>query len=300
MRADKWQASATAHAARVEPWIAGRRARRPRGQKNAIEDFLFDYYPYSPSKLATWHPGYGIVLEGERADAYLNFNGYRSEGGGATADLAWLEPRRARLDVAIRILTGTATRTPGTGCFGLHEWAMTYRLTQDELRHAYLPLRVSPDEVTATVDSVGLRCTHLDAFRFFTPDATPLNEHEPTRQTQPDFEQPGCLHAGMDLYKYAFWFSPLVSSDLVMDCFENAAQARELDMRASPYDMAPFGLDPVRVETPEGRREYAAEQRSLMERTDPLRQRLLTVLQGLQDTADRAPLPSASHGDPRP
>jgi len=297
---DEWQASATAHAARVEPWIAGRRARRPRGQKNAIEDFLFDYYPYSPSKLATWHPGYGIVLEGERADAYLNFSGYRSEGGGATADLAWLEPRRARLDVAIRILTGTATRTPVTGCFGLHEWAMTYRLTQDQLRHAYLPLRVSPADVAATVDSVGLRCTHLDAFRFFTPDAIPLNEHEPTRQTQPDFEQPGCLHAGMDLYKYAFWFSPLVSSALVMDCFENAAQARELDMRASPYDMAPFGLDPVRVETPEGRREYAAEQRAVMERTNPLRQRLLTVLQGLQDTADRAPLPSASHGDPRP
>ena len=111
----------------------------------------------------------------------------------------------------------------------------------------------------------------------------PLNALEPTRATQPDLEQPGCLHAAMDLYKYAFWFSPLVSSDLVMDCFENAARARELDMRASPYDMAPFGLEPIRVETPEGRADYAAEQRELMTATDPLRLRLTSVLTSLRD-----------------
>jgi hypothetical protein len=95
-------------------------------------------------------------------------------------------------------------------------------------------------------------------------------------------EQPGCLHAGMDLYKYAFWFSPLVPSDLVMDCFENAARARALDMRASPYDMSPFGLEPIHVETPEGRREYAVEQMSLMTATTPLRGRLIAALSGLR------------------
>jgi hypothetical protein len=284
--ASDWLPLADAHRQRVEPWVSGRLARRPSGQRNAIEDFLFDYYPYSPGKLATWHPGHGTVLEGDEAGSYAALTGYRRVAGGVTADLAWLEPRRTRLEMAIRILSGTASRPAVTGCFGMHEWAMTYRLTQDELRHAYLPLRVTPDEVASTVGSVGLRCTHIDAFRFFTPAAVPLNELVPTRATQPDLEQPGCLHAGMDLYKYAFWFSPLVSSDLVADCFENAMRARELDMRASPYDMAPFGLEPIRVETPEGRREYAARQQELMTMTGPLRQRLTEVLKQLTAALD--------------
>ena len=277
-----WLPLAEAHAERVRPWVDGRLARRPRGEKNAIEDFLFDYYPYSPGRLLTWHPGYGIVLEGPRADSYLDLAGYRRLEGGVTADLAWLGPRRQRLEVAIRVLEGAASRAAMTGCFGLHEWAMVYGLDQDQVRHHYLPLRLSPAVVSATVDTIGLRCTHIDAYRFFTPSAVPLNEHEPTRGTQPDLEQPGCLHAGMDLYKYAFWFTPLVPSDLVADCFENAARARELDMRASPYDMAPFGLEPIPVETPDGRREYAAEQRAMITATEPLRLRLTTALLDLR------------------
>lgn len=287
MLASQWLPLAQAHRERVEPWIAGRLARRPQGRKHAVEDFLFDYYPYSPGKLATWHPGYGIELEGDEARAYLRLAGYRPTGTGVTADLARLEQRRHRLDLALRILAGTACRPAATGCFGLHEWAMTYRLTQEELRHSYLPLRVTPEQVATTVETVGLRCTHIDAFRFFTPPAVPRNATQPTREAQPDIEQPGCLHAAMDLYKYAFWFAPLVSSDLVMDCFENAARARELDMRASPYEVASFGLEPIPVETPEGRRQYAIEQRSVIAATDPLRQRLTDTLTGLRDALDR-------------
>ena len=283
-----WLAEQARHRERVQPWVSGRLERQSRGRKHAIEDFLFDYYPYSPGKLATWHPGYPVVLEGEQSRPYLGLSGYRSTGDGATADIAWLKPRRARLNAAISILDGAAARPPVTGCFGLHEWAMTYGLTQEELRHAYLPLRVTPAEVSATVDAIGLRCTHMDAFRFFTPDAVPLNELQPTRDTQPALEQPGCLHAAMDLYKYAFWFSPLVSSDLVMDCFENAARARELDMRASPYDMAPFDLEPIRVETAEGRREYAAAQQELMATTAPLRQQLIAALRDLLAALDKS------------
>ncbi len=290
-----WLAEQARHRERVQPWVSGRLERQSRGRKHAIEDFLFDYYPYSPGKLATWHPGYPVVLEGQQSQPYLRLSGYRSTGDGATADIAWLEPRRARLNAAISILDGAAARPPVTGCFGLHEWAMTYGLTQEELRHAYLPLRVTPAEVSATVDAIGLRCTHMDAFRFFTPDAVPLNELQPTRDTQPALEQPGCLHAAMDLYKYAFWFSPLVPSDLIMDCFENAVSAREIDMRASPYDMDPFGLEPIRVETAEGRREYAAAQQDLMASTAPLRARLITALSGLRQ-ADRESGTSATPG----
>jgi hypothetical protein len=294
VRQDEWQLRAAQHADRARPWVAARLARRAVGRKHAIDDFLFDYYPFSPAKLSAWHPGFGVILEGPAADSYLSTPGYTRAGEGVTGDVTWLSSKLPRLEMAIRILSGTASRPPVTGCFGLHEWAMVYGLAQDQVRHEYLPLRVSPAAVTATVESVGLRCTHIDAFRFFTPEAVPLNALEPTRATQPDVEQPGCLHAAMDLYKMATWFSPLVSSDLMMDCFENAARARQLDMQASPYDVSGFGLAAIQVETPEGRREYAAAQRELMEATDPLRARLLADLVTLQFEAAQAGLQGAS------
>jgi hypothetical protein len=285
VRQDEWQIRAARHADRVRPWVDARLARRAEGRRHAVDDFLFDYYPFSPAKLSAWHPGLGVVLEGPDAHSYLSTPGYRRLGEGVTADVALLAGRLPRLEVAIRILSGTASRPPVTGCFGLHEWAMVYGLTQDEVRHDYLPLRVSPTEVRTAVDAVGLRCTHIDAYRFFTAEAVPINSVEPTRATQPDMEQPGCLHAAMDLYKMACWFSPLVASDQLMDCFENAARARRLDMQASPYDVSGFGLASIRVETPDGRREYAAAQRDLMERTDPLRTRLLEALTTLRSEA---------------
>ena len=41
-----------------------------------------------------------------------------------------------------------------------------------------------------------------------------------------------------------------------MDCLELAARARALDMRASPYDLAGFGFEPIAVENAAGRTEY--------------------------------------------
>ncbi len=298
MRQEEWQRRATEHAERVRPWVEARLARRAEGRKHAVDDFLFDYYPFSPAKLSAWHPGYGVELEGPEASAYLASPGYIQVSGGVTADPSRLAGKLPRLDLAIRILTGTASRPAMTGCFGLHEWAMVYGLAPGEVRHEDLPLRVSPDEIAATVDEVGLRCTHIDAFRFFTPAAVPLNGLEPTRATQPDLEQPGCLHASMDLYKYAFWFSPLVPSDLVMDCFENAARARELDMRASPYDVGQFGLAPIRVETPKGRQEYVVAQRAMMDQASQPRARLLEVLVGLRLALDESVTDSAANGLP--
>jgi hypothetical protein len=155
---------------------------------------------------------------------------------------------------------------------------MVYGLEQDEVRHEYVPLRLTPAEVRAVVDEQGLRCTHYDAFRFFTPDAVPLNEIEPTRATQPELDQPGCLHATMDLYKWSAKYAALVGSDLVADCFALALDARVLDMDAAPYDLSSLGREPVRVETPEGRAEYVRRQRELADRGAALRARLSGAL----------------------
>jgi hypothetical protein len=171
------------------------------------------------------------------------------------------------------LLVATAGRPANFGCFGMHEWAMVYR--SDEVRHAAYPLRLGPSATDAVVESHRIACSHFDAYRFFTPAARPRNAVKPTAHDRPAHEQPGCLHAGMDLYKHAFRLWPLVPSELVADCFELARDIREIDMRASPYDLSELGYEPLPVEKPEGKREYAAAQRSFAERGAPLRQRLV-------------------------
>ena len=279
---DQWRACIARHQMRVAPWVNDRLERRARAEKHAVYDFLFDYYQYSPRKLTTWHPGYGVILQGPPPGAAYTQAPYRQVTGGVTVDISWLDPRASRLDLAIRLLQGITSRSPVTGCFALHEWAMVYGLDQGEVRHPYLPLRVSPAEIRTTVDAVGLRCTHIDAYRFYTDEAKPLNATAPSRARQPDEDQPGCLHAAMDTYKIASWFSPLVDSDLVADAFELAAKARELDMRASPYDVTEFDLPAIRVETVEGRKQYAKEQDVIIRASTPVRAALLTALLHLQ------------------
>jgi hypothetical protein len=67
----------------------------------------------------------------------------------------------------------------------------------------------------------------------------------------------------------------------VADCFELALAVREVDMRASPYDLSGHGYDPVAIETPEGKAEYVAAQRGFAERGAVLRRRLLEVCDAL-------------------
>jgi protein-tyrosine phosphatase len=81
----------------------------------------------------------------------------------------------------------------------------------------------------------------------------------------------------MDLYKWAYKLSPATPGELVADCFELAVEIRELDMRASPYDLRDHGYEPVPIETPEGKAAYVAAQRGFAERGAVLRQRLLDV-----------------------
>jgi hypothetical protein len=116
-----------------------------------------------------------------------------------------------------------------------------------------------------------LRCTHFDAFRFFTEPAAARNEGTPSRRDQPAREQPGCVHANMDLYKWCYKLVPLVASELVLDCLRLAADARALDMRASPYDLRDYGFTPIAIETPAGRAGYIRAQQDIAARAVPLR-----------------------------
>lgn len=144
-----------------------------------------------------------------------------------------------------------------------------------------LPLRLGQQGTDEVVEDLGARCTHYDAFRFFTASARPLNDRVLSRADQVDHEQPGCLHVSMDLYRLAYKASPLVPSELVVDCFELARDIRVLDMAASPYDCTAYGVEPVPVETPAGRAAYVAAQREFRERAVPLRGQLLAALMSI-------------------
>ena len=103
--------------------------------------------------------------------------------------------------------------------------------------------------------------------------------------TEISLEQPGCLHANMDLFKWAYKLDPFVPAELVADCFELALEVRELDMCASPYDLAPLGYEPVAIETPEGRAEYVRRQAAFTARAEPLRAALLELSVTLRHTS---------------
>jgi hypothetical protein len=300
---EEWLPVAAAHAERADALTAVWREARAAGRKHAVEDFLFTYYPTRMTHLRRWHPGAGVALalpDGATAEApgpdpedratWRWHRTTRSDGAApdgvapgtldtVTLDLdAFLADRGDTVRYVRDLLSATASR-PGTfGCFGLHEWAMVYRDREAgrDQRHP-LPLRLGHAGTDAVVEANPVRCSHFDAFRFFTPEATGRNQLQPTRDAQIGMEQPGCLHANMDLYKWCLKLGPAVPGDLLLDAFELARDIRWTDMAASPYDVSEYGVAAVEIETPQGKAEYVHRQREYARRSDGLRRRLLDV-----------------------
>ncbi|PQV65360.1 hypothetical protein B1R32_101100 [Abditibacterium utsteinense] len=276
----QWRDSTKNHLARLEEFVEAHRARRSRNEKHPVHDFLFEYYGFRASLLLKWSPGIGVFCEDFSGFKELSFS-----PDGAFLDVAQFPlHRKAGLLEVLEILENTAQRPAFHGCNGLHEWAIVYRETA--VRHQ-TPLRLSANEIAAFVESQPIRCSHYDAFRFFTPAARSFNLLNPQAETRAQFEQPGCIHANMDLYKWAAKFYPWIGSDLVADAFELAREARELDMRAAPYDLRAFGLEPIRLETPEGRREYSELQREIACQAIPVRENLIAAYRGLLNAVEQ-------------
>ncbi|WP_247596087.1 MULTISPECIES: 3-methyladenine DNA glycosylase [unclassified Rhodococcus (in: high G+C Gram-positive bacteria)] len=273
----EWTSRRADHSARVNRLIGAYLHDRAQGISHPVLDFLFTYYSYKPGHLKRWNPGFEVVLTGEAAQDYAAFASYESVAEpdfGYRVRRSLIEQRRSAIVFTRDLLEATMTRQPNLGCFGLHEWAMVYRGGQPALRHGSVPLRLGHDGTDAVVESMKIRCTHYDAFRFFTPDAAPKNFLDLSPASRTEREQPGCVHASMDLYKWSYKLSPLIDSKLVLDCFELALDARTIDMRASPYDLSAYSLSPIAIETPSGRAEYVRAQTDLSARAAPLRSEL--------------------------
>ncbi len=278
-----WRRMRDEHAAAVAARTDAHIARRMRGEAHPVEDFLFTYYPFKVGQLAKWNPGPGIRLELDtEADRQcFDRRWYRINRAGTNAEFdldAWQADRGDGAKFIASLLAATLHREANFGCFGIHEWAMVYRLSEEERRHQQVPLRLSPAETDAVVEGHRIQCSHHDAFRFFTEPARPLNTLQPSRSGMIDNEQPGCLHAGMDLYKWAMKIGPVAPSALVLDCFDLALDIRTLDMEASPYDLRGWGYGVVAVETAAGKAEYMHRQKEFSARAQALRQRLLEAL----------------------
>jgi hypothetical protein len=268
-----WTARERVHSDRVDRFLEPHLRRAKAGEAHPVWDFLFTYYNLRPRQLRLWHPGFGVVLGGGAARRYLGRSGYGDHPAGVTVTAEHLVARSDIVAFIAELLRATAGRPAALNCFGLHEWAMVYRAPK--VRHDSVPLRLGAAATDAVVESMPLRCSHFDAFRFFTTPAARRNAGTPTRADQFEWEQAGCVHANMDLYKWSYKLGPLIDSELVMDCLVLAAEARELDMRASPYDLSRYGFEPISIEEPAGRAEYVRCQSVIAQRATPLRDALL-------------------------
>lgn len=271
--------------------------------RHPVYNFLIEYYGLKGVKgvrrLARWSPAphpARVLLEGatesDLSNNLLFLRGAMIRAEGIeynpstffeTDDPSTLE-RTARPFLWFQsVLQRTTQAEPVLHCYGLHEWAMLYQPDgapppPAAQYQAHLPLRVDRATINEAVERKGVRCTHIDALRFFAPAALPLNAHsqEYSRHDQLRLEQPACVHANMDLLKYTLRLRPFVDSTLLQRALHVALQARTLDVAASPYDCWDgYGVEAVPIETAQGRAEYRCRQLALLHAAEPVRRDLL-------------------------
>ena len=276
-----WTSSMERHEQELSGILDPYLEKRSKHQKDPVLDFLFQYYKFRPSHLRRWSPGVNMQLEhGGKTDRLPELSELTVDSEKAFLDPALFPEKRLRATRWIHeLLVKTIRSKPFFGCFGMHEWAMVYRA--EGVRHNQVPLRFSDERIAEIVESRPVLCTHFDAYRFFTDAARPLNKHNLTRETFQDMEQPGCIHSNMDIYKWAYKLYPWISSDLIREAFLLAVDARTFDMKASPYDLRDRGLEPIKIETEEGRKIYLKHQTEIWKRGLPVRQKLIKAYERL-------------------
>ena len=268
-----WLAMAQVCRDRHAERLAKQTERRSHGRPDPSVDFLFEYYKLRPSRFLRYSPGFGVMLQGSAAHSFLSDPRYgQCEEGIYLRPEALPRHRRQGLIWIRNLLQKTLDRPAHFHCHGLHEWALVHG---SELLHPSFELRVSREAIARHLQNAGFNCTHYEACRFFSRESLQLNTIQPSAETMPDHEQPGCLHTNMDLYRWAEKLSPWGSTSLLAETLDLAWKARISDSRACPYDLRPTGLQPIAVETEAGRREFVAAQKHILAIATPLRRALI-------------------------
>lgn len=276
---NNWNEQAEVHEDELLALVGDWNKARKNAEKHPVLDFLFRYFSFPFNRLKSWTPGVDVKLEGPINEKLSSHRFEEKNGVVQLKENLFPNHRKKYLDWTIKLLERTISNPRCFNCYGLHEWAMVYKA--DKVRHEYTKLRLSDQEICAIVEEKELNCTHYDAIRFYTPKAVPLNKFTPTRETQEEFEQSACLHANMDLYKWAYKMYPFISTQLLMKCFKLALDCRAVDMKASPYDLVELGYTPIKIETSVGKEEYVREQLRLKLAAEPVRLELLNAYKSL-------------------
>lgn len=259
-------------------------------KNHPIYNFISSYYHFKPEILFQFSPDLETTLIFNEDSDLMHLS---KRGRSICADRIHFDPTKMQFSSkqieaflkAHRVLVSVHNRPPALHCFGFHEWAMLYSESSSIDLKQNLPLRISREGIRDVLMTNKLRCSHYDAFRFFTKDSMPLNDVgvKLSRMNQDISDQPGCVHVQMDMFKWSFKIFPFIPSELLVDTLSLALQARLLDMRASPYDLkacsnlgSMFSPDPILVETPSGRRDYQKYQMELYAKSKPIRQKLIS------------------------
>mmetsp|Transcript_17449 Transcript_17449/g.28174 ORF Transcript_17449/g.28174 Transcript_17449/m.28174 type:complete len:315 (+) Transcript_17449:174-1118(+) len=294
-----WRSLAKLHQERlvqvVSPGCIDRDVSKGLDPANPIFNFLKLYYrikgPKELRRLMRWSPGFGAQVHGvdPRGDKDLiQLKWTQTEGDRVLFKVP--EKGLKSLQQWEMVLRRTMENKPVLNCFGMHEWAMVYASSESsKFQSEVMDFRVSQREINELVVSKGVNCTHFDAYRFFSPDAFDFSKHGHLmktcdRATGQQLENPACIHTAMDTFKVAYKFYPLINSELLLESLELSIDARRIDVRASPYDPSKFGLEPIKVETVDGRREYQIAQRNLLDRSQRLRGKLLKALDEIYES----------------
>ena len=171
-----WAVSAMAHKLRVEKLLQGNLYKDP---NHPIYNFIFNYFFFKPSTLFQYSAGLDAILAlDESFQKFLNPKGLSKNSDGIFYDPNLhfrTQNQKESITFTLSLLQSVYGRAPSFCCFGLHEWAMLYRVNESgnmpskcSPRQA-LPLRLSQDDIKKIVESNNIRCSHIDAFRFFTP-----------------------------------------------------------------------------------------------------------------------------------
>jgi hypothetical protein len=196
-------------------------------RNHPIYNFIFVYFFFNRKILFQYSPGIDVEIESNHDPKELVTINLAPELQPVSSHrdnlaVTSIEKKLSKkfLQRTLHILKSIQSKTPSFWCFGLHEWAMQYHSTQQTLTlpqknssFQSLPLRVTQEQIESLINPIRheaqssvprLRCTHYDAIRFFTPSSAPLNvvSPSPTRSTVDQYDQPGCIHVNMDLFKY--------------------------------------------------------------------------------------------------
>ena len=270
-----WRALEAAHAARVDDATAAHRERRADGRDppgRGLPLPLLQQLPRAPAPLA---PRRGRRPAGCRAPPPRDVDALpRGRGRASSSTSPRSSPLAARpcpsCEPAVR------HRRPArrsSGCFGLHEWAMVHGIPADDVRHAGWPLRLGSAGTDAVVERHGIRCSHFDAYRFFTDSARPRNALRPTRE-RPGRDGAARLPARRDGRLQVGVQADARGAERPRRrrCFDLAREIRVLDMRG-------LALRPARArlragadrDRPRARPPTSSAQRAFAERSNALR-----------------------------